>query len=229
MQPVFISGEQMQENNYLIAGLGNPGMEYEQTRHNAGFMAADLIMRKTGCGSPKKKFEGLIAQAEISGSRAYILKPQTYMNLSGKSINSASSFYKIPAEKIIVIYDDFALPVGTIRIRKGGSDGGHNGITSAALEIGSKNFIRVRIGAGPLPEGASSISFVLSRFSKDDMEILEKTVLPKAAEAVEAIIKSGLDRAMNLYNKNFIAPPKEKKKEQENKEKTRVNQEGQNL
>ncbi len=193
----------MTENKYVIAGLGNPGPSYENTRHNAGFMAIDRLVERAGGRIDRRKFEGLAWQGRIAGADVLALKPQTYMNLSGKSINAMLSFYKIPVERLIVIYDDFAIPTGTIRIRKGGSDGGHNGIASIILETGRKDFTRLRIGTGPLPPGASSIDFVLSRFSKDERDVLEKIILDKAADAAESIMRDGLDRAMNEFNRKF--------------------------
>lgn len=199
------------ENNncYVIAGLGNPGSEYEKTRHNAGFMSVDYITNKLGGKFSKKKFQGRIWQGSISNKKIFTVKPETFMNLSGKCLNEVCSFYKISPKNTIVIYDDFALPVGTVRIRTDGSDAGHNGITSVITELGTRNFIRIRIGIGPLPSGESSINFVLSRFSKKEIEILENDVIPHVYEAVECIIEQGVTKAMNLYNKNFIEVPKE--------------------
>lgn len=199
------------ENNncYVIAGLGNPGSEYERTRHNAGFMSVDYITNKLGGDFSKKKFQGRIWQGVLLKTKIFTVKPETFMNLSGKCLNEVCSFYKIPPQNTIVIYDDFALPVGTVRIRIDGSDAGHNGITSVITELGTRNFIRIRLGIGPLPFGASSINFVLSKFSNKEIEILDNDVIPNVYEAVKCIIEQGVTKAMNLYNKSFIEPPKE--------------------
>ena len=205
----------MQTNNneknscYVMAGLGNPGAGYEKTRHNTGFMNIDYITNKLGGDFSKKKFQGRIWQGMLSNKKIFTVKPETFMNLSGKCLNEVCSFYKIPPQSTIVIYDDFALPVGTVRIRTDGSDAGHNGITSIITELGTRNFIRIRVGIGPLPSGESSINFVLSRFSKKEIEILENDVIPNVYEAVKCIIEQGVTKAMNLYNKSFIEVPKE--------------------
>lgn len=194
----------MQESRYILVGLGNPGVEYKGTRHNAGFMIIDKFIQDLGGSFIKKKFDGIMWQGQYIDSQIIAVKPMTFMNLSGKCAAQFFSFYKTQPSKLIVIYDDFALNIGTLRIRKGGSDGGHNGVGSIISETGAKDFIKMRIGIGPLPQGFSSVDFVLSKFKKEEMAILEKTIAPNAVEALKSLIKDGLDKTMNLFNRNFI-------------------------
>lgn len=208
----------MYEEAFTVAGLGNPGRSYEKTRHNLGFMVMDLLAKLKNFEFSKKKFEGLYSQCEISGKPVFLLKPQTFMNLSGRSVRALNSFYKIKPENTLIVCDDFSLPVGTVRIRQGGSDGGHNGLTSVIGELGTKNFIRMRIGAGPLPPHFSSIDFVLSDFSQDEMKTLEKIVIPKACESIQYFFDNGLERTMNFYNKNFCAEQNDGDKSKQQKE-----------
>ena len=185
---------------YLIAGLGNPGKEYEMTRHNIGFEVIDYIADKCAVKVKKLKFKGLFEKTKIGGEDVILLKPQTYMNLSGESIRDFSAFFKIPSEKIIVISDDVYLNEGRIRIRKNGSAGGHNGLKSIIYQLNSDNFIRIRIGVGEKQEeGQDLADFVLSRFTKSQIPILEQAII-NASDAVLEIIKNGAESAMNKFN-----------------------------
>lgn len=161
---------------FLIVGLGNPGAEYEATRHNVGFMAIDVLAEKYKFSSFKSKFDGLIADGNIDGQKCLLLKPQTYMNLSGNSVIKAASFYKIPPEHIIVIHDDMDLQVSQIKAKLGGGTGGHNGLKSIDAHIGS-NYNRIRLGVGhPKGQGDVVINHVLSRFNKADLECVNKNI-----------------------------------------------------
>lgn len=182
---------------YLIVGLGNPGSEYADTRHNIGFQVLDLMAEKYNIKINRIKFKGSIGEGNIKGEKVIFLKPSTFMNLSGESVIEAASFYKIPKENIIVIYDDISLEVGRIRIRPEGSAGGHNGIKNIILHLSSEVFPRIKVGVGQ--PGGDLVRHVLGRFSKVEGEILEK-VFPKVIEATEAIVVSGVVEAMNKFN-----------------------------
>ncbi len=185
---------------YLIAGLGNPGREYEMTRHNIGFEVIDYIADKYKVKVKKLKFKGLYQKTEIEGEETLLLKPQTYMNLSGECIRDFAAFYKIPPEKIIIINDDVYLDEGRLRIRKSGSAGGHNGLKSIIYQLKSDNFIRIRVGVGKKRQNEQELAdFVLSRFTKEQIPLLEKAIV-NAADAVSEIIKNGTESAMNKFN-----------------------------
>lgn len=185
---------------YLIVGLGNPGTQYENTRHNAGFMAADTLAEKLGVQIKKLKFKSLIADCAIEGRHCIIMKPSTFMNNSGEAVGEAMSFYKIPPQNILVMYDDISLDVGRTRIRRKGSDGGHNGIKSIISCIGSQNFPRVKIGCGKKPHPDYDLAaWVLSEYKKDEAPELKKA-LDNACCAVELILDGKTDEAMNKYN-----------------------------
>lgn len=185
---------------YLVAGLGNPGSRYDMTRHNIGFEVIDYIAREYGVKVKKLKFKGLYGEVNIGGEKAILLKPQTYMNLSGESIREFSAFYKIPTENIVIINDDIYLDAGRMRIRKSGSAGGHNGLKSIIYQLGSDSFPRIRIGVNSeLREKADLADFVLSRFSKEEIPILEDVII-RAKNAVEEIVSGSIDTAMNKYN-----------------------------
>ena len=184
----------------IIAGLGNPGKEYENTRHNAGFMVMDALAEKIGADISEKKHKALCGKGVIGGEKVILMKPQTYMNLSGEAVKAAADFYKIPPEKIIVIFDDISLDVGRLRIRRKGSDGGHNGIKSIISCIGSQNFPRVKIGCGKKPHPDYDLAaWVLSEYKKDEAPELKKA-LDNACCAVELILDGKTDEAMNKYN-----------------------------
>lgn len=184
---------------YIIAGLGNPGSRYEDTRHNAGFKALDLLAKKEGFEFKKLKFKALIADEVIAGVRCLIMKPQTMMNLSGDAIFEAAEYYNIPDENVIVLFDDVSLDIGRIRIRRKGSAGGHNGIKSIISVIGEE-FPRVKIGVGKKPNAEWDMKdWVLSDFPKESEKELE-TALENSVEAVKLLVNGETDKAMNLYN-----------------------------
>ncbi|MBR0576404.1 aminoacyl-tRNA hydrolase [Proteiniclasticum sp. BAD-10] len=182
---------------YLIAGLGNPGKDYAQTRHNAGFMVVDRLAEAWGISLDKKKFKGLVGEGRIGSHRVILLKPQTYMNLSGESLVEAANFYKIPPENILVIFDDVSLDVGKLRIRKKGSAGGHNGIKSAIALLGTEDFPRVKVGVGA--PSHDLVRHVLGKFAPEEMPLLEQT-LEAAKNAVHSILHNGIDSAISEYN-----------------------------
>ena len=187
-------------NMYLIAGLGNPGTKYEMTRHNIGFHAIDYIADELGVKVKKLKYKALYGECEINGEKVYLVKPQTFMNLSGESIVEFVKFFKIPVENVIIISDDISLDTGRIRVRGKGSAGGHNGLKSIIYMLNSENFCRVRIGVGaPQHEDYELADFVLGRFSKDEIPVLEEAII-KAYKAVKEIIARGLGSAMNKFN-----------------------------
>lgn len=191
---VYLEGEILM---YIIAGLGNPGREYESTRHNAGFLAVDYLANICDIKINKSKFKALCGEGTIAGDRVVILKPQTYMNLSGESILDAVQFYKINTENIIIVYDDVSIPLGRIRIRPSGSDGGHNGMKSIIYLLGSDSFPRVRIGIGE-PD-RDMVEHVLGRFNDAEQNIMIDTI-KVAAEGIKTIVSSGTQEAMNRYN-----------------------------
>lgn len=185
---------------YLVAGLGNPGTSYNMTRHNIGFEVIDYMADSLGVSVKKLKFKGLYGETNIAGEKVILLKPQTYMNLSGESIRDFSAFFKIPPENIIIINDDIYLNAGVIRIRKSGSAGGHNGLKSIIYQLSSDQFIRIRIGVDSENRKTDDLSdFVLSKFSKEEIPVLEEAII-KAKKSVEEIIKNGAESAMNKYN-----------------------------
>lgn len=193
---------------FVIAGLGNPGRKYEKTRHNMGFLAIDSLAEKNGIKVNKIKHRALVGDGMISGRRVLLVKPQTYMNLSGISIREIADYYDVPAEDILVIYDDFDLELGTLRIRKKGSAGSHNGMKSVIDELGTKDFPRIRIGIGS-SRGKDWKDFVIGKASKDDMQVLSDAA-SRAADAAACILEKGIDRAMNEYNVKAETTEKEK-------------------
>ena len=182
---------------YIIAGLGNPGSKYENTRHNMGFKAIDAMASEFGIDVNRVKFKGLIGEGRIGSEKVILLKPQTYMNLSGQSVREIMNFYKIPEENLIVIYDDFDLPIGSIRVRKSGGPGTHNGMKSVVQELGSLKFPRVRVGIGS--SDGSTIQFVIGKVGKDEQQILNEAA-ETAASAAADIIRIGIENAMNIHN-----------------------------
>lgn len=186
--------------DFIIAGLGNPGTQYEDTRHNCGFMAAEVLAERHGAEVKRLKFKSLTAEAELSGRRCLIMKPTTFMNNSGDAVGEAAEFYKLPPENVLIIYDDINLDVGRLRIRAKGSDGGHNGMKSIILRLNSDNFPRIRVGAGKKPHPDYDLAdWVLSRFTKEEGARLE-TALSNAAKAAELIAGGKITEAMNSYN-----------------------------
>ncbi len=189
-----------QEATWLIVGLGNPGREYEKTRHNCGFRALDIVAGTLGCKVDRLKFQGLYGQADYNGSRLLLLKPQTYMNLSGLSVLQLSAYFRIPPQRIIVLFDDISLEPGRLRVRADGSAGGHNGVKSIIGELGSQEFPRVKIGVGAKPHPEQPLAdWVLSTFSASE-EAAVTSALNRAAEAALCIIDHGVPEAANRYN-----------------------------
>lgn len=185
---------------WLIVGLGNPGKEYERTRHNAGFRAIDILASKLGCKIDKAKFQGLYGQVNYAGTKLLLLKPQTYMNLSGRSVLQLSAYFHIPPQRIIVLFDDISLEPGRLRIRSDGSAGGHNGIKSIIAEIGSQDFPRVKIGVGAKAHPEQDLAdWVLSNLSESEEKALV-SALDRAAEAALCIMDHGVPEAANRYN-----------------------------
>ena len=186
--------------SWLIVFLGNPGLKYNGTRHNAGFMAADAMEKKLGVSINKLRFRALTQTADIAGQKVMLMKPQTYMNLSGDAVIQAARFYKIPPEHVIVVSDETSLPIGKLRIRRGGSAGGHNGLKSIIAQLGTEKFPRIRLGVGAPPHPDYDMAdWVLGAFKGQDaadMEQLAKT----AADAAECYIAEGPDRARNKFN-----------------------------
>jgi PTH1 family peptidyl-tRNA hydrolase len=185
---------------WLIAGLGNPGPRFQGTRHNVGFVAADELAVRNGLRFSGKQAMAEIARGMIEGQPVILAKPLTFMNNSGQAVSALARFYKIPHNRVLVLYDDIALPLGIIRIREKGSAGGHNGLTSVLQHLGTQNVPRLRIGVDrPADPRHSQIDWVLGRFNRDEQKKVED-VVSRAAEAVEAILKTGMERAMNTYN-----------------------------
>ena len=207
MADIFSLFKQIEKKNdtpsvpitHLIVGLGNPGDKYFHTRHNAGFRALDILADKLGCKVDKLKFQGLYGQVNHKGRKLLLLKPQTYMNLSGRSVLQLSAFFHVPPQNIIVLFDDISLEPGRLRLRKDGSAGGHNGIKSIIAELGSQDFPRVKIGVGAKPHPDFDLAdWVLSAFSAQEEKALQPA-LERAADAALAIIEAGLPEASNRY------------------------------
>lgn len=185
---------------FMVVGLGNPGRDYEFTRHNAGFLTLDHIAVEENVEIKKLKYKALIEDTVISGHRCLLVKPQTFMNNSGEAVREISQFYKIPPEKIIVIFDDISLPCGKLRIRRKGTDGGHNGIKSIIYHLNSDNFPRIKVGVGAKPHPDYNLAdWVLSTFKKDEMEELKKAIT-KATEVLPYMLDGEIDKAMNKAN-----------------------------
>lgn len=189
---------------WIIAGLGNPSDKYTKTRHNVGFDAIDCLAEKYGIDIREKKHKALLGKGMIGGEKVILLKPQTFMNLSGESIRAALDFYKVDErESLLVIYDDISLSPGQLRIRKKGSAGGHNGIKNIIAHLGHDTFTRIKIGVGEKPEGYDLVDYVLGHFSKDERQVMEEA-FRDVTEAVPVIMKDGPDAAMNLFNKKRL-------------------------
>ncbi len=195
---------------YIIAGLGNPGRKYDGSRHNVGFNVIDELVDRFRIGGPVRFGKSLIGKGVIGGQKVILMKPLTYMNLSGEAVREVVNFYKAdPSVHLIVISDDIDLPAGHIRIRKKGSAGGHNGLKNIIQHLGSGDFTRIRIGVGGKPDPDTELAnFVLGHFTGEEKTVMQEAFV-KAADAVECILKDGPDRAMNLYN----TAKKKKKKE----------------
>ena len=188
------------KESWLIVGLGNPGREYERSRHNCGFRAIDILADKLGCKIDKLKFQGLYTQVNYGGIKLFLLKPMTFMNLSGRAVLQLSSFFRIPPQRIIVLFDDISLAPGRLRVRGDGSAGGHNGIKSIIAELGSQDFPRVKIGVGAKPNPEYDLAdWVLSGFTAQEEKALGPA-LEKAADAALCIIDKGTMEAANRHN-----------------------------
>lgn len=184
---------------YIIVGLGNPGKQYEKTRHNVGFDVIDMLSDEYGISVTKAKHKALIGEGRVGNEKVILVKPQTYMNLSGETLIDIYNYYKVDLENIVVIYDDIDLDVGKLRIRKKGSGGTHNGMRSIVKCLGSTEFPRVRVGVSKPMPGQNLADFVLSRFRKEELDDLQ-IGLEKAFNAVDCMIRQNLDLAMNKYN-----------------------------
>ena len=182
-----------------IVGLGNPGKQYEHTRHNMGFLTVDLLAEEKAVKLNKVKFKAAYNLMEFAGARCLVMKPQTYMNLSGEAVREAAQFYKIPPERVLVIYDDVSLPVGKLRVRPSGSAGGHNGIKNIIAHLGTQDFPRVKIGTGAPGEGGDMIGWVIGVPSQKEREQL-LDAFHRAIEAAACVIEHGCQRAMNDFN-----------------------------
>jgi PTH1 family peptidyl-tRNA hydrolase len=195
---LFRRGERASTLDLLVAGLGNPGREYERTRHNAGWLVLDELARRHG-GSWRSKFSGSLAEVRLGELRLALLKPETYMNESGRSVGAAARFFKVPAEQVLVVHDDVDLEAGRLQARSGGGLAGHNGLRSLAQHLGSQDFLRLRIGVGRPGRGdpRSVSDWVLSNFApEEDVDAL----IARSADAVEAIATEGLEPAQQRFN-----------------------------
>ncbi|MCE1253653.1 MAG: aminoacyl-tRNA hydrolase [Anaerolineae bacterium] len=184
---------------FLIVGLGNPGREYLETRHNVGFMAVDRLCQKWGVKPNRLQSKSLIAQALVDEDKVILVKPQTFMNLSGQAVAPLMRYYKLELSQILVIHDDLDLPLGTIRLRPSGGSGGQKGLASIIQQVGTQDFPRLRIGIGRPPGRMEAADYVLQSFSKGDMETLQ-FILPKVEDAVHTFLKQGIVTAMNQFN-----------------------------
>lgn len=185
--------------SWLIVGLGNPGKKYAQTWHNLGFLCLDLLQERHGFRCDRIRFKGLMAQTGLFGEKQIFLMPQTFMNESGQSVRELVSFYKIPPERILVLYDDFDLPFGSLRIRHKGSAGSHNGMKSIIYHLGTDAFPRLRMGFGPKPENIDIVDFVLQKIP-DNMRENSLDMLKRAADAVDLVLQEGLEKSMSRMN-----------------------------
>ena len=185
---------------FIIAGLGNPSKEYQKTRHNVGFDTIDCIADKYGIAVTEKKHKAIIGKGVIAGEKVILMKPQTYMNLSGESIKAALDYYKTDeTDSLIVIYDDISLPPGQLRIRKKGSAGGHNGIKNIIAHLGHDTFMRIKVGVGEKPAGYDLADYVLGHFSKEELPVIKEET-EKAVKACECMLTKGIETAMNQFN-----------------------------
>lgn len=204
---------------YVICGLGNPGKKYANTRHNMGFITIDQLAEKHDIKVDKVKFKALVGEGRIAGQKVLLVKPQTYMNLSGESVQEVMHFYKLDPEELLVIYDDLDLEVGALRLRKFGSAGTHNGMRSVVQHLNSDRFPRIRLGIGANGK-RDIIDHVIGGFTKEEVPVLEEAVT-KAVAAVECMLAEGIDRAMSQYNSKKKSKKEEKKDDEvkENEEK----------
>ncbi len=201
----FFARKKENEKVYIIVGLGNPGKDYKNTRHNIGFDVIDVIADKVNISVTEKKHKALVGKGVFAGQKVILAKPQTYMNLSGESVRSLLDYYKVDeTEELIIISDDISLPPGQIRIRKKGSAGGHNGLKNIIAHLGHDSFHRIKMGVGEKPKGYDLADYVLGHFDKTDRAIMDDAV-SDAMAAIEMIMNEGADTAMNHYNKKVKA------------------------
>jgi PTH1 family peptidyl-tRNA hydrolase len=185
----------------MIVGLGNPDTKYRGTRHNIGFEVVDVLSERSSAPLSEKKFKARMAKARLADTDVVLLEPQTYMNLSGESAGPALGFYKLTVDQVIVVHDELDLELGKNRLKKGGGHGGHNGLRSLIQHLPSPEFIRLRMGIGRPPQGWDPADYVLSRFTASDREVADRSI-QQAADAIEAVLKDGLARAMNTFNRD---------------------------
>ena len=211
-------GSEFDDDTFVIAGLGNPGAEYEKTRHNMGFRALDVLSSDTGIDIRRAKFHALIGQGRIAGHKVILVKPQTYMNRSGIAVREAAMYYNVPSCNVIVIYDDIDLPLTAIRVRKSGGAGTHNGMKSVVQQLGVKDFPRIRIGVGAQDADEDLVDRVIGKVPKSEQILLDQAA-EKAAKAAEDIVRAGIDIAMNRHNYSPAAAAKKEKKQEHREEK----------
>lgn len=185
---------------YVIVGLGNPGDRYAQTKHNIGFITIDYLAEQHSIKMNKMKHKAIIGEGDMGGEKVLLVKPQTFMNLSGQSVMDIVNFYKVPAANLVVIYDDIDLPVGKVRIRPNGSSGTHNGMRNIIYLLRNQEFPRIRIGVGKQPDYMDLADYVMTKFNSEEKPLIEEAI-KKSAATVEEIVKSGINNAMNKYNK----------------------------
>lgn len=188
---------------YLIVGLGNPGRQYQQTRHNIGFMILDQMAKRLGSAFSRLESKALVTKADSQGRRLVLAKPQTFMNLSGQAVGALVKFYKVPLDQILVVYDDADLPLGTLRMRPGGGSAGQKGMSSILERLGTQDIPRLRFGIGRPPGRMPASAYVLQDFGKDELEFLPE-LLDRSVDAILAFVSDGLDSAMNQYNGQSI-------------------------
>ena len=184
---------------WLLVCLGNPGKEYANTRHNIGFLAADALEKRTGVKFNKLKYRALTGEVTLGGQRVLVVKPQTYMNLSGEAVKLAGGFYKIPPERILVLYDDVSLPLGKLRIRASGSAGGHNGIKNIIAHLGTDAFPRIKVGVGAPQQEDGLVDWVIGSFTASERKVVDEAI-DKALDAAECVIEKGVSEAQNRFN-----------------------------
>ena len=200
---------------FLVVGLGNPGREYELTRHNVGFMVVDALAERVGVQVCDKKFKARVGRARLEGEDCLLMKPETYMNLSGESVGPALGFFKLSTAQVIVVHDELDLPLGTVRLKKGGGHGGHNGLRSLKQHLPDDGFVRIRIGIGRPPPQWDSADYVLSRFAPEERAAADRA-LNDAADAVRAVLADGIGKAMGHFNRD---PDKERVKAERRRKK----------
>lgn len=209
----FKNQESKGQEFFCIVGLGNPGRQYEETKHNVGFHVIDKLAEKYDIDVNKFKNKAFVGDGAIKGKRVLLVKPQTYMNLSGESVREIVNFYKIPQERFVVIFDDTSLPCGSVRIREKGSHGGHNGIRNIIDQMGTDEFNRIKVGIGEKPSGWDLADYVLAKFNPDDLPLMEQG-MDKAVQGVELMLSRGIKEAANRVNQKAKTAKKQKEKEE---------------